>query len=211
LSGKINGQRRQLLNSTSWLATDEIQFLLAFLLRNPESISGWFHLLGPWILDTLSTIYEIQEKANRHNGVLPRKVLKQYNYHVDKVREYIESRLDILEHKFIVFVCNVNQNHWLSIVVVNPFLVFDRYVAEDNDDVSDKAVFSDDEDFCGWCVLDSLGETAKLGKDNGFHGTCATINQASFGVRLFLNICASYLKAKRRNEESSEEENESFC
>jgi flagellar assembly factor FliW len=43
-----------------------------------------------------------------------------------------------------VFVCNVNQSHWLSIVVVNPFLVFDRYVAEDNDDVSDKAVFSDD-------------------------------------------------------------------
>jgi hypothetical protein len=109
-----------------------------------------------------------------------------------------------------VFVCNENDCHWVAIVVVNPFLVFDRYVAEDNENVFDKAASSDDEDFCGWCVFDSLGNSGMPSKAKGFHGTCSTMNKASYGVRLFLNICASYLKAKR-NEASSEEENESFC
>jgi hypothetical protein len=213
LSGLINGERRGLLNSTSWLATDEIQFLLAFLMRNPESITGWFHVLGPSILDTLSTIYKIHQQVKRNDGVIPPKVLRKYNYNFEKVRDYIDARLDILEHKFIVFLCNRNESHWLSTVVVNPFLVFDRYVAgEENEDVSNKAAASsDDEDFCGWCVLDSLGDTAMPSKDKGFHGTCSTNNRASYGVRLFLNICASYLKAKKRDEDVSEEDNNSFC
>ena len=127
--------------------------------------------------------------------------VSSYNANFDKVQNYIDSRLDILEHKFLVFVCNVNDCHWVSIVVVNPFLVFDRYIAEENEDVSDKATASlDDDDFCGWCVLDSLGSTAQLSKENGFQGTFHLTNQASYGVQLFLNICVSYLKAKKWND-----------
>jgi hypothetical protein len=66
-------------------------------------------------------------------------------------------------------------------------------------DVCDKATSSDDEDFCEWCVLDSLGSD-QASKENGFKGTCSTKNMASHGVWLFLNICASYLKTKKRNE-----------
>jgi hypothetical protein len=35
---------------------------------------------------------------------------------------------------------------------------------------------------------------------NGFQGTVGTKNKASYGVRLFLNICASYLLSKKGNE-----------
>jgi hypothetical protein len=35
---------------------------------------------------------------------------------------------------------------------------------------------------------------------NGFQGTCFTRNNASYGVRVFLNVCASYLKAKKKKE-----------
>ena len=52
MSGQIVGECRTMLNSTSWLSTDEIQFLLAFLMHNhdhDESNSGVFHVLAPFI------------------------------------------------------------------------------------------------------------------------------------------------------------------
>jgi hypothetical protein len=49
ISGQINGQCRTKMNSTSWLSTDEVQFLFAFLLRNQDNTSGVFHVLGPMI------------------------------------------------------------------------------------------------------------------------------------------------------------------
>ena len=36
--------------------------------------------------------------------------------------------------------------------------------------------------------------------DHGFQGTLLTKNNEAYGVVLFLNICASYLKAKRSQE-----------
>jgi hypothetical protein len=52
----------------------------------------------------------------------------------------------------------------------------------------------------GASLTDSFGNTAQSSKEIGFMGTCYTTNKASYGVRLFLNICASYLKAKKRND-----------
>ena len=129
MSGTIIGERRVMLHKTSWLTTDEIQFLFAFLLRNPESNSGWFHIVGPSILQNLSSLYRIFPRIKDID--IPPELLQEYNSNFEKVRDYIDSRLDILEHKFIVFVCNQQDCHWVSIVVVNPFLVFDRYVAKD--------------------------------------------------------------------------------
>jgi hypothetical protein len=47
MSGTIVGERRLLLNSSSWLCTDDIQFLFAFhLMCNPENNPGFFHVIG---------------------------------------------------------------------------------------------------------------------------------------------------------------------
>jgi hypothetical protein len=152
ISGLIVGERRAIMNSISWLSTDEIQFIFAFLMRNPESCSGWFHVVGPSIQDTMHSLYRNFGMLN-DAGTSP-DVVRQYHADLSKIIDYIDSRLDILEHKFLVFVCNV-RGHWISIVVVNPFLVFDRFLAENNEDVSENCVASsDDENFCGWCVFD---------------------------------------------------------
>jgi hypothetical protein len=53
----------------------------------------------------------------------PENVKRTYQTNLDAIFKYIESRLDILEHKFLVFPCNTSTNHWLLEVVINPFLV----------------------------------------------------------------------------------------
>jgi hypothetical protein len=35
-----------------------------------------------------------------------------------------------MQHKFLMFICNINKVHWVSVVVVNPFLRFDQYLEE---------------------------------------------------------------------------------
>ena len=62
---------------------------------------------------------------------------------------------------------------------------------------SGKEKVSSGDDFVGWCVLNSTARQSEK-KQHGFLGTIHTKNAAWFGVQLFLNICASYLKAKRK-------------
>jgi hypothetical protein len=128
-----------------------------------------------------------------------------YNYNIEGIQDYIDSRLDIFEHKFLVFVCNQGQMHWVSVVVINPFLAFDQYLAEGRDE-SDRHGALGDEDFVGWCVFNSNAILDEREQD-GFQGTMYTKNRASFGVWLFLDICASYLKAKKKNEGDGREQN----
>jgi hypothetical protein len=134
MSGMIIGQRRSLLNATSWLSTDEIQFLFAFCMRNPESNSGLFHVLGPSITHKISEVQSIVPKFL--DGSASKEERDAFTYNVEGIQDYIDSRLDILEHKFLFFVCNVSQIHWISVVVVNPFLVSDGYLAAGKDNVN---------------------------------------------------------------------------
>jgi hypothetical protein len=76
-------------------------------------------------------------------------------------------------------------------------LVFDHYLGEGKDDGGRTGVLGDD-DFVGWCVFNS-NPRQQDESGNGLQGTMFTKNKASYGVRLFLNICASYLKAKKQH------------
>ena len=77
-------------------------------------------------------------------------------------------------------------------MVVNPFLVYDQYLLDEG---KDTVLLGGEEDFVGWCILDSLRSDAKRTDTKGLQGTPGTTNFADYGVRLFLNVCASYLKA----------------
>ena len=126
------------------------------------------------------------------------------------IQDYIESRLDILKNKFLVFVCNINNIHWVSVVAVNPFLISDAYLAggKNKSYVSMAEQKKDtSEDFVGFCVLNSTQRPAER-KARGFQVTYHTKYDAAYGVRLFLNICASYLKAKRKQQGTIELEYE---
>ena len=193
MSGMINGEIRQKLDTRSWLVTGEIEFILSLLLRR-HSRNRSMHILGPHICNVVGDVYgcfgHIWDKTATEEQV------QFYNLHLRRMYEYIDTRLDILEHKFLVFICNINVTHWVAVVVVNPFLVSDGFIHEQED----KGVtIPEDEDFVGWCVLNS-NNRAKEKETNGFQGTVFTKNRPSFGVRLFLNICASYLKARNKNQ-----------
>jgi hypothetical protein len=200
ISGQINGARRTKMNATSWLHTDEIQFLFAFLLRNQHDTRGVFHVLGPMITHKLSLVCEVMPAVNSESATVEQQ--RTYEANMQGIQDYIESRLDILQHKFLVFVCNINNIHWVSVVVVNPFLISDQYLAGGKQNKKQLSMAEQkkdtSEDFVGYCVLNS---TQRPGETNarGFQGTYHTkYDDAAYGVRLFLNICASYLKAKRK-------------
>ena len=75
---------------------------------------------------------------------------------------------------------------------MNPFLISHPYL-RGHDELPD----STNDDLCGWCIFDSICTNRKEKTNQGFGGTLFTKLEASLGVRLFLNICASYLKLKR--------------
>jgi hypothetical protein len=190
--------------------------------------------VGPAITDKMEQLQSHHDKVMvQANPTEMEKAI--YECSLEGILDYIESNLDILEHKFLVFAINVNKSHWLSVVVVNPFVVFDAFVndgadvsgeAKHDQDNSDCAFVidgadlageakhdqdnsdndSDDPDdcseICGWCVLNSNPRIDKRQKpdDSGFQGTVTSNLKASYGIHLFLNICASYMKCKRQNE-----------
>jgi hypothetical protein len=180
----------------SWLSSDEVQFLFAILLQNQLS-NKCFHVLKPTITQTVADLYAVFPQ--NHCGKATEKEKQQYQNAIGNIQKYVDSWLDILKHKFLVYVCNVGRSHWISIVVINPFLVFDQYNVPSK---GKDAVVLDDEDFAGWCILDSLHRgPPNLLDFQGLHGTMGNRYKAKYGVRLFLNICASYLKARAmRNE-----------
>jgi hypothetical protein len=94
-----------------------------------------------------------------------------------------------MQHKFLV-VFNVNSNHWVSVVMINPYLVFERYLNNEEDLTKTHGGVGEDE-IPGWCVLDSLGGVSGR---NGFKGTIDTTLEEPYGFRLFLTMCASILK-----------------
>ena len=51
---------------------------------------------------------------------------KTINANISDIKKYIDTRLDIMENKFLMFVCNISSNHWISVVVVNAFVIFDK-------------------------------------------------------------------------------------
>jgi hypothetical protein len=196
LSGKILGSARVSLKPHTWLQTDEILFLFAFLMRNKENNNGFVHVLGPAITDKISKVYKLFRTMRQ--GSATEKEAQTYNYNLEGIQDYIEASLDILENKFLVFLCNVNNMHWISVVVINPFLVYDRHTLPQDDEECDdgRSCFVDNEELAGWCVFNSNPSDGDT-KHAGFQGTCFSKNRASYGVRLFLNICASYLKSKK--------------
>ena len=103
--------------------------------------------------------------------------------------KYINSFRDLFDNKFLVFISNLPM-HWTVIIIVNPFLVFDWYV------FGDKYINKHDDDFAGWCVIDSLGGGSTAVPHEYLTGTSWNHFHPELGVCLFLNYCTSFLKGE---------------
>jgi hypothetical protein len=194
MSGLIVGDRRVQMTSSSWLKTDQIQLLCAFLMRDIDGNTGLLHVLSPSITKNIHDLHDVMPVMMEKKENAPKKAQRTYETNLDVIFKYIESRLDILEHRFLVFLCNTNSNHWVAVVVINPFIVI--AVNKKTGAVYDSDLCNDDELMAGWCVMNSNPSAGNV-QDSGFQGTAFTKNKASFGVRIFLNICASYIKFRK--------------
>jgi hypothetical protein len=77
-------------------------------------------------------------------------------------------------------------------MVVNPFLIY-------NKGHPTKPWKDDSNTFAGWCVFDSTAWTEAeqpQAKESGLILTTQSHYNASYGIRFFLNFCASYLYSK---------------
>jgi hypothetical protein len=194
MSGQIIGSHWSSMNMTSWLATDEIHFLFALFMHNQKIEKPYFHVMHPNVTQIIASLYPNMVKVHGHTAT--NKEQDQYNEDLNKLKDYINTRLDIFEHKFLDFVCNVSNTHWLSVVVISPFLVYGKFLQGDGKhDVSHEEIMR-------WCVLNSNPHSNEK-QINRVQGTCFTKNHASYGMRLFLNVCALYLKAKKQNEKDA--------
>jgi hypothetical protein len=110
-----------------------------------------------------------------------------YNEQLQHFFKYVDSCRDIFDNKFLVFIYNLNNVHWTVIIVVNPFLVFDRYL------FGDKYINVHEDDFAGWCVIDSLGGGRTHLQHEYLTGTSSNQYHPELGVHLFLNYCASFV------------------
>jgi hypothetical protein len=192
MSGQIIGSCWSSMNRTSWLVTDEIQFLFALLMRNQKIHKPYFRVfLRPDATQIIASLYPNMVKVNGLTAT--KQEQDEYILDLNTLKDYMNTRLDIFECKFLVFVFNVNNTHRVLVVAINPLLVYDKFLqCDDKHDVAN-------EEMAGWCVLNSNPHSNEK-QINGFQRTCYTRNKASCGVWLFLNVCALYLKAKKKNE-----------
>ena len=107
------------------------------------------HILGPHICNIAGDVYNLFLAV--WDQTATQEQVNQYNLHLRRMYEYIDTRLDVLEHKFLVFICNIDVTHWVAVMVVNPLLVSDKYIHGEDKGVT----VPEEEDFVGWCVLNS--------------------------------------------------------
>jgi hypothetical protein len=60
------------MDSTSWLYTDEVHFLFAFLLHTQDNNSGVVHALGPMITHKVGLVYQLMPAILERKGYCDR-------------------------------------------------------------------------------------------------------------------------------------------
>jgi hypothetical protein len=92
-------------------------------MHNIDGNTGFLYVLSSSITKKFHDVHDLMPVMMEKKEDAPENVKRTYQTNLDAIFKYIKSRLDILEHKFLIFPCNTNTNHWVSVVVINPFLV----------------------------------------------------------------------------------------
>ena len=184
---KDNQLRHQKEPNTWWLSNMEIQILCDFLLQN-KSANQFVQVIGPSMTKRMQLLYD--KKIHLDGTENPTNAQQDhFNMELQHFFKYIISCRDLFNKKFLVFISNVPL-HWTVIIVVNPFLVFDRYV------FGDKYIHKHDDNFAGWCVINSLCGGPTAVPHEYLTGTLVNPSHPELGVHLFLNYCTSFLKGE---------------
>jgi hypothetical protein len=179
-----------------WLASHEILLLSAFFLRIGLE-QNLVHVFSPDHTKHMKTFFEITECIAKEKR--QPKDDQRYNVYIEYFSQYVDSVHDLFEHKFLLFLCNPSEMHWITIVVVNPSLLY-------NSVHKSKTIQPGQTDnFCGFSVFDSMAMSKQDLPEAKAKGLIPTSNakyRISYGVHLFLNFCASYLYSINKGETS---------
>ena len=162
----------------------DIQILCDFLLQN-KSLNQFVHIIGPTMTKMMQEVYDKKIKLDGTENPTDAQKL-HYHQQLQHFFKYVNNCQDFFDKKFLVFIYNLAL-HWTVIIVVNPFLVFDHYVFGDN------YINEHDDDFVGWCVIDSISGGKTVVEHEYLTGTMLNAYHPKLGVHLFLNYCASFL------------------
>ena len=136
---------KELLNNPKcYLNTDEIQMLIAVLLRN-NFFNHHVHVICPQPCQKIMRVYDsIGEDGDKDNLHLA----------MHAIYEYLDCTHDILERRYLAFLFNTGSYHWVTMVVVNPSFI-------SNDSSSLPIQPTSEEQACGWFFFDSMGGNRK--------------------------------------------------
>jgi hypothetical protein len=84
------------------------------------------------------------------------------------IHKYVDSIRDIMDHKYLAFLFNTGEAHWVTMVVVNPSAIFTASIGSGTDGTGQKAAG-------GWFFLDSSG-CAKNQYEDGLKGMVGDTN-----------------------------------
>jgi hypothetical protein len=149
----------------------------------------------------MKTFFEVTQRIAKKEK--EEKDEEKYKFYIQYFAQYMDTVRDLFEHKFLVFLCNPSDMHWMAIVVVNPSLRYNSVHTLKTENPGET------ENFCGFCVFDS---TAMSDVDmpeamaKGLIPTLKSKYRAEYGVHLFLNCCASYLYSIDKEETSEGKE-----
>ena len=133
----------------------------------------------------MQEVYDRKIKLDRTENPMDAQKI-HYQEQLQHFFKYVNSCHDFFDKKFLAFIYNLAL-HWMVIIVVNPFLVFECYV------FGDKYINEHEDDFVGWCVIDSLSGGKTVVKHEYLMETTLNCYHPKLGVHLFLNYSASFL------------------
>jgi hypothetical protein len=176
-----------------WLCSSEIMFLSALFLRN-TSQNKHVHVFSPdWTLRMRRAFQNTCHVTTRDENCTDadRKI---YLDNIQMFCQYVDCVRDLFEHKFLVFLCNPSDFHWISYVVVNPFLIYKKGKTE----MTSKGDESDP--FAGWCLFDFTAWTqieAKNARETGLIPTTRSKCKSWHGIQYFLSCWCRCARAPR--------------
>jgi hemerythrin-like domain-containing protein len=95
--------------------------LSAFFLRNGLE-QNCVHVISPDHTLHMKTFFEVTECIAKEKP--QPKDDQKYKFYIDYFTQYVDSVHDLFEHKFLVFLCNPSEMHWITIVVVSSSLLY---------------------------------------------------------------------------------------
>jgi hypothetical protein len=133
MCGKILGHHRAQFHLDTWLKTDDIQFFVSFLMRNKLSNNRFVHVLYPTIIRRAMYVYSLMGIMWQNDNNATQIQSKVYHTNLEAIPDYIDSKLDLFQNNLLVFLLTWNNVHWIYIVIINLFLVHDRYLCSVGD------------------------------------------------------------------------------